>query len=43
MYSSNQYVVLLSDGSELECFSDAIKDENKEWNKVMQEEMDSLH
>jgi ATP-binding cassette subfamily B (MDR/TAP) protein 1 len=36
--------VLLSDGSEPECFSEAIKDENKkEWNKAMQEEMDSLY
>ena len=43
-YPSDQYVVLLSDGSEPECFSDAMKDEKKkEWNKAMQEEMDSLH
>jgi hypothetical protein len=43
-YASGQYVVLLSDGSEPECFSEAMKDENKkEWNKAMQEEMDSLH
>ena len=43
-YDSDQYVVLLSDGSEPECFQDAIKDENKkEWKSAMQEEMDSLH
>jgi hypothetical protein len=35
--------VLLSDGLEPECFSEAMKDENKEWNKSMQEEMNSLH
>jgi hypothetical protein len=28
-YASDQYVVLLSDGSETECFLEAIKDENK--------------
>jgi hypothetical protein len=42
-YKSDQYVVLLSDGSEPECFLEAIKNENKEWSKTMQEEMDSLH
>ena len=37
-------MVLLSDGSEPECFADAMEDENrKEWMKAMQEEMDSLH
>jgi hypothetical protein len=36
-------VVLLSGGLVSECFSEAMKDENKEWNKAMQEEMDSLH
>jgi len=36
-------VVLLSDGSEPECFADAMEDEYKEWMKAMQEEMDSLH
>jgi hypothetical protein len=36
--------VLLSDGLEPRCFSEAMKDENKkEWNKAMQEEIDSLH
>jgi hypothetical protein len=35
--------MLLYDGSEPECFSEAMKNENrKEWNKAMQEEMDSL-
>jgi hypothetical protein len=38
-----KYVVLLFDGLEPVCFSEAIKDDNKEWNKAMQEEMDSLH
>jgi hypothetical protein len=42
-YDSNQYVVLLSNGSEPGCFQYAMKDENKEWNKAMQKEMDSLH
>jgi transposase InsO family protein len=43
-YPSDQYVVLLSDGSEPECFAEAMEDEhNKEWMKAMQEEMDSLH
>jgi hypothetical protein len=43
-YPSDQYVVLLSDGSELECFADAMEDEHKkEWMRAMQEEMDSLH
>jgi hypothetical protein len=43
-YASDQYVVLLSDGSEPDCFSEAMKYENKkEWNKAIQEEMDSLH
>ena len=37
-------MVLLSDGSEPECFADAMGDEHrKEWMKAMQEEMDSLH
>ena len=35
-YDSDQYVVLLSDGSEPECFQDAMKDENKkEWKSAM--------
>jgi hypothetical protein len=43
-YAFDQYVVLLSDGSETETFSDAVKYENKKgWNNAMQEEMDSLH
>ena len=43
-YPLDQYVVLLSDGSEPECFADAMGDEHrKEWMKAMQEEMDSLH
>jgi len=43
-YPSDQYVVLLSDGSEPECFVDVMEDEHrKEWMKAMQEEMDSLH
>ena len=43
-YPSDQYVVLLSDGSEPECFADAMEDEHKkEWKNAMQEEMDSLH
>jgi hypothetical protein len=37
-------VVLLSHGSEPECFLEAMKDKNKkERNKAMQEEMNSLH
>ena len=35
-YPSYQYVVLLSDGSEPECFADAMEDEHKkEWMKAM--------
>jgi hypothetical protein len=36
-YASDQYVVLLSDSSEPECFSEAMKNEKKkkEWNKAM--------
>ena len=37
-------MVLLSDGSEPECFADAMEDEHrKEWMKAMQEEMDLFH
>ena len=37
-------MVLLSDGSEPECFADAMEDENrKEWMKAMQEEIDFFH
>jgi hypothetical protein len=36
-------VVLLSDGFEPKCSSGAMENENKEWSKDMQEEMDSLH
>ena len=43
-YPLDQYVVLLSDGSEPECFADAMGDEHrKEWMKAMQEEMESLY
>jgi len=42
-YPSDQYVVLLSNGSEPECLVDAMEDQYKEWMKAMQEEMDSLH
>ena len=40
-YPSDQYVVLLSDGSKPKYFVDAMEDEHKEWMKAMQEEMDS--
>jgi hypothetical protein len=43
-YPSDEYVVLLSNGLEPECFADAMIDEHKtEWMMAMQEEMDSLH